>query len=181
MAFTIGQAPAAQAALQRIMRDYEQTQKTYENLFSRRDTLALTESLGAAGRGVEYQVFERPQAALTPSDPPRLLLILAATLAAIGAGAGAGFLLTVIEKSYSQAEELREAFGLPVLGALSEVPSDAVTAYRRRDIFRLGLATAGLFALTLGYIYLSVLRAPFDRADENPSAATVTHFTERLR
>ena len=181
LAFTISQAPVAQAELQRIMRDYEQTEKTYEELVARRDTLALTESLGAAGRGVEYQVFERPQAALSPSDPPRLLLIVGVTFLAVGAGLGAVFLLTVIERSYSQAEDLRDAFGLPVLGALSEVPSATVVAGRRRDFLRLGLATGGLAALMIGYIYIAVLKAPSARQELEASAALTAPLTERLR
>ena len=52
-----GQAPAALADLQQIERQYETTKKTYEELLKRRDRLELTESLGPAGRGVEYRVF----------------------------------------------------------------------------------------------------------------------------
>ncbi len=179
LAFTAGQAPAVQAELTRITRDYEQTQKTYEELISRRDTLALTENL--AGRGVEYQVFERPQVALEPTDPPRLLLIIGVTLGAIGAGAGAAFFLTIIEKTFSQADDLREAFGLPVLGAVSEVASKQVLLQRRQDYLRLGAASASLFVVAFGYIYLSVLRTPSDLKFTEDDATAQSHFTERLR
>ncbi|MEM9495617.1 MAG: XrtA system polysaccharide chain length determinant [Pseudomonadota bacterium] len=181
IAFTASQAPAAQAELQRIMRDYEQTSNTFDELVARRDTLALTESLGAAGRGVEYQVYERPQAALTPSDPPRLLLIVGVAMMALGAGLGIVFLLTVVEKSFSQAEDLRDAFGLPVLGALSEVSSKDVVAARVRDFVRLGVASASLAVLMVIYIYVVVIRAPGGTGAVDASAAAETSFTERLR
>lgn len=158
--FAAGQAPAVEAELRQIVREYEQTQKTYEELLARRDRLALTRSLGAAGRGVEYQVFEWPTQALAPSDPPRFLLILATLALAAGAGGAAALGLTLLDKSYTQASELQTAFGLPVLGALSEVPSQRVISTRNIDRRRLVFACAGLAAIGVLYTYLTVFRLP---------------------
>ncbi len=158
----VGAAPAVEAALRQIIREYEQTQKTYEELLARRDRLQLTRSLGAAGRGVEYQVFERPQIALTPIDPPRLFLIFGVLVLSVGVGVGAAFVLTLLDKSYTQASELHEAFGLPVLGAVSEVSSAGVIAARRRDRMRLAAACAVLASVGALYTYYSVFRLPAD-------------------
>lgn len=155
-----GQAPAVEAQLRQIVREYEQTQKTYEELLSRRDRLDLTRNLGAAGRGVEYQVFEWPSESLAPNDPPRLLLIVGVCIAALGAGAGAAFALTLLDKSYTQASELQAAFGLPVLGAISETPSESIFAGRRKDRMRLAMACAGFAAIAALYAYLTVFRLP---------------------
>ncbi|WDI32006.1 Wzz/FepE/Etk N-terminal domain-containing protein [Hyphococcus flavus] len=166
--FATGQAPAVEAELRQIVREYEQTQKTYEELLSRRDRLELTRNLGAAGRGVEYQVFEWPTVALAPSDPPRLLLIIGVILLAGGAGAGAALGLAILDKSYTQASELQHAFGLPVLGALSEVASETVIAERKRDLSRLVMASVALVAVAGLYTYLTVFRIP----NGTPEAAT---------
>jgi polysaccharide chain length determinant protein (PEP-CTERM system associated) len=155
-----GQAPVALAQLQQIERQYETTKKTYEELLQRRDRLDLTENLGAAGRGVEYRVFERPERAVVPSDPPRLLLIAGVLILAAGAGVGAGMLMTAMDKSYTQASELQEAFGLPVLGVLSQSPSQAHYAQRRRDLKRLSGAAAALLLVGSFYAYWSVFRLP---------------------
>jgi len=168
---TVGQAPAVEAGLQQIIREYQQTQKTYDELLARRDRLDLTKNLGAGGRGVEYQIFERPQAALAPVDPPRLLLIIGVLVIAAGAGAGAAWLLTVLDKSYTQAGELQDAFGLPVLGAISEVPSPAVTAARYADFRKLGGFAAILIVVGCAYTYFSVLRLPSDAPGVEASAA----------
>ncbi len=168
---TVGQAPAVEAGLQQIIREYEQTQKTYDELLARRDRLDLTKNLGAGGRGVEYQIFERPQAALAPVDPPRLLLIIGVLAIAAGAGAGAGWLLTVLDKSYTQAIELQDAFGLPVLGAISEAPSPAVVDARHRDFRKLGGFAAALLVIGSAYAYFSVLKLPAEAPGAAASAA----------
>jgi len=173
---TIGQAPAVVAELQRIERDYEQTRKNYEELLQRRDRLAITANLGAGSQGVEYKVFERPQISLVPSAPPRLILILLTTFMALGAGFGAAILFTWLQRSFSQESELQEAFGLPVLGAMSEVNSDAVIAERRRDILRLGAAAAALAAFAALYVYWEVFRIPTGVYDGAASASLAVKF-----
>lgn len=169
-----GQAPAVEAQLRQIVREYEQTQKTYEELLSRRDRLDLTRNLGAAGRGVEYQVFEAPSESLAPSDPPRLLLILGVCIVAAGVGAGAAVALTLLDKSYTQASELQAAFGLPVLGAISETPSETVFAERRRDRVRLAMACAGFAAVAGLYAYMTVFRLPSTMPDLAGKTAQLT-------
>lgn len=154
------QAPAVIAELTQIERQYKTTKDTYEELLHRRDRLHLTQNLGPAGRGVEYQIFERPERAIKPSAPPRQLLIYASIFVALGAGVGVGVLLNLIDRTYTQSEELEKAFGLPVLGAFTETPSVDVRATRRRDALRLAGAGAALFVMGFVYTYLSVGRLP---------------------
>ncbi|MFN0025398.1 MAG: XrtA system polysaccharide chain length determinant [Parvularculaceae bacterium] len=181
LAFTIGQGPRVIAELQRIQRDYEQTRKNYEELLERSDRLSITANLGAGSQGVEYKIFERPKVSLVPSSPPRLVLIALATLGAIGAGLGAGVFLTWLQKTFTQGAELQTAFGLPVLGALSEIGSDAVVAVRQRDLRRLSLGAA-VFAAMLGvYIYWEVFRLPSIAPDGAASASLPAAYANRLR
>lgn len=162
LTYTIGQAPGVGAELQRIVRDYEQTQKSYEELAQRRDRLALTASLGVGGQGVEYKVYERPQASIRPAAPPRLLLIFGVLLLAFAAAAAGVGLLVWLDRSYSQAADLRDAFGLPVLGSIGVVRSDALKTVQRRDLLRLAAACAGLAAVAVAYTYFEVVRLPSD-------------------
>lgn len=160
LAATAGEAPAVEAELQRIVRDYDQMQKSYDELLQRRERLALTTSLGAGGRGVEYQVFERPQAALTPAWPPRLWLILGVLVAAFGAGGALAFLVTYLDRTFTQTGDLRDAFGLPVLGSISAAPSVFSRRIRKLDAIRLAGACAALALLAGLYAYVAVLRLP---------------------
>lgn len=169
----LGAAPAVEAELRRVIREYEQTQKTYEELISRRDRLELTRDLGAAGHGVQYQIFERPRAALLPSDPPRLLLIAGVIVLAVGAGVAAAIGMTLLNRTFTQPTELKEAFDLPVLGAVSEIPSTAVAAANRRDRAQLAAACAALIALGWTYAYIEALRLPSAPSVERAAEAIV--------
>jgi len=171
LAFTLGQAPAVLANLQRIERDYEQTRRSYEELLQRRDRLSMTTSLGAGAQGVEYKIYERPRASMVPAAPPRLLMIIGAALLALGAGVAAAFGMTWLRRTFSHADGLGEAFGLPVLGALSEIASDEVTAARRTDLRRFAVSLVGLFALCGAYAWWEVFRVPAHASGAAPVGA----------
>jgi polysaccharide chain length determinant protein (PEP-CTERM system associated) len=167
-----GQAPAVQIELERLERAKTRTETQYNELLKNRDELTLTTNLGAGGQGVEYKVFERPTAALRPSDPPRFILILAAFVLALGAGAALALLLTFLDKTFSQTETLEQKFGLPVLGSLSTVSSAYTRELRKKDLRRLGGALAGLAAVMLVYLYVSVLRLPGPAEAGGPQTAS---------
>jgi|GEM_PF-1114319 len=173
LAIAASQAPTVIAELQQIERQYDTTKNTYEDLLERRDRLQLTENLGPAGRGVEYQVFERPERALKPEWPPRQLFIYGSIFGAIVAGIGVGVLMNLIDRTYTQAEELEKAFGLPVLGAFTETPSDEVRKSRARDVLRLAGAGAALLVLASIYNYLSVGGLPAELNEEEARAPFV--------
>jgi len=174
LAITLSDAPAVQAELQRIIRDYEQTQKTYEELVQRRDRLALTASLGAGGRGVEYQVFERPTTAMRPAAPPRLVLILVVLAFAFAIGTAIALVATYLDRTYTQTGDLEQAYGLPILGSIGVVRSAFTRKMQREDLFKLGAACAVLGLLALVYIYAAVLRTPSHAADSGAQTASLS-------
>jgi polysaccharide chain length determinant protein (PEP-CTERM system associated) len=178
LAIALSDAPAVQAELQRIIRDYEQTQKTYDELIQRRDRLSLTASLGAGGRGVEYQVFERPTAALRPVAPPRLLFILGILVSAFAVGGGVALLATHLDRTYTQTADLEQAFGLPILGSIGVVRSAFTRKMQREDMFKLAGACGALAILALAYIYASVLRTPSHAAATGAQTASLSSAPE---
>ncbi|MFZ5618469.1 MAG: hypothetical protein ACOZAA_14240, partial [Pseudomonadota bacterium] len=127
-----------------------------------------------------YKIFERPEVSLIPASQQfRMLLIAGVSLMALGAGLAAALILTWMQKSFSQSAELQTAFGLPVLGALSEVRSVAVLDERRRDIRRLAGAAAALAAAAAFYIYWEVVRLPAVSFDGAATASLESELAVR--
>lgn len=181
LAVTIGDAPQVEAELQQIVRDYEQTRKSYEELLERRDRLTLTSSLGAGGRGVEYKIFERPTPALTPAAPPRFMLILGVLVLALAGGAGVALLMTHFDKTYTQSADLTEAFGLPVLGSVGIVETPLLKKLARTDRLQLAGAFGALAVLCFGYLYWEVLRLPSASAGTGMQTASVALVSGEAR
>jgi uncharacterized protein involved in exopolysaccharide biosynthesis len=181
LAVVMGEAPAVQAELARIQRNYEQTQKSYNDLIEKRDRLTLTSNLGAAGRGVSYQVFERPTAALRPAEPPRIILIPLALLVAIGAGAALGLLAAHFDRTYTQTVDLEQAFGLPVLGSIGVVKSAFTIKKQREDLLKLAAATGALALLGLTYLYLEVFMTPAAAKKSGAQSASIEVSAETTR
>lgn len=179
-AVTFDQAPAVVAQLQRLVRNNQETKEIYQRLTASRDSLALRKTLDNGGRGLEYTVFERPRKALVPSDPPRMLLILAAIVVAFGVGVFLALVMTFLEKTYTQLSDLEEAFGLPVLGAIGQVQTSRIRKKVRFDFFRLTMACSALFLLCFGYIYAAVLH-PQAAVLKGGAPASVATTYEGLR
>lgn len=152
-----GDAPAVQTALQSLIDEQRELRTVYEELISQRDQSPVNANLVGA---VSYQVFEHPQAALSPSGPPRLPLILGGLLLAGVVGISASVVMTTLDNSFSSSTELKRAIDLPVLGGVGTAPSVAVTAFNRRDRARLIAACGALLMVGVGYIYMTVFQAP---------------------
>ena len=155
-ALSASQAPQVVAELQRLERNYRETQSRLSRLVATRDSLALRKTLDNGGQGLDYTVVEPPRKALVPVDPPRTLLILAVIVLAFGAGGALALGLTFIDRTYTQAADLENAFKLPVLGGVGQV----LTPKRQRaqwfDFIRLVGACGAIFIAGFLYIYVAV-------------------------
>ncbi|MEM9421791.1 MAG: XrtA system polysaccharide chain length determinant, partial [Pseudomonadota bacterium] len=116
-----GDIPAAESTLSGLMRDREQVERTYKQLLKEQAEMDVFANLNEAGGAIQFRQFEAPKVAAEPSWPPRGLMTLAILIIALGAGASLAFLLTQLDKTYTQAVDMEEALGLPVLGTISPV------------------------------------------------------------
>ena len=171
------QTPEAEADLTRLLRERTQLEEIYDALRDQRDQMALRSEISAAGGGIEYRKYDVPRVAAEPSWPPRGLFAVGVLMLALGAGAGLAFLLTQIDKSYTQASDLEEALGLPVLGAVSPSPTRASRTRTTGDRLALAAALGSLVLIAGGLFYLWEVRV----ADEAPALASVAERAGALR
>lgn len=119
----MAQTPEAETRLVSLERQREQIESTYKQLAGERAQMSISADLSQAGGAIEYRVFEAAKVASEPNWPPRGLFVIIAMILALGVGAGIAFLLTQLDKTYTQTSDLENAFGLPVLGSISPAPS----------------------------------------------------------
>ena len=154
------QTPEAEAELTRLLRERDRVEDIYKALRVQRDEAALRADFNADGAAVEYETYEAPRVAAEPSWPPRGLMTLGILLVSLGAGAGLAFLLSQVDRTYTQSSDLEESLGLPVLGSVSPSPTTASRTRVFGDRLALGLVLGSLLCVTVGLYYLQEVRPP---------------------
>jgi polysaccharide chain length determinant protein (PEP-CTERM system associated) len=154
-------APQIEAEAAQLNRDYAITKKNYEDLVARRQSAVMSGELDVASGVAEFRLIDPPRVAPKPVSPNRLLLLPLVLVAGLGAGAALAFAASQLRPTFSDPDQLRQATGLPLLGVVTALTTDADRHYRRASLMRfvaasgglVGLFVAGLIAMTLSGRY----------------------------
>jgi len=154
-------APQIEAEASQLNRDYAITKKNYEDLVARRQSAVMSGELDVASGVAEFRLIDPPRVAPKPVSPNRLLLLPVVLLAALGAGTAVAFAVSQLRPTFSDPDQLRQVTGLPLLGVVTGLTTDADRRYQRGSLMRfvaasgglVGLFIAGLIAMTLSSRY----------------------------
>lgn len=150
-------APQIEAEAVQLNRDYAIHKKNYEDLVSRRESATMSGQLENAGVA-DFRLIDPPRVPAQPSWPNRLLLLPLALLGALAAGLVTAFVASQLRPVFSQGSELRAKLGLPVLGVVSLVMTDAQTRRERVDRLRFVAASGSLVGVFMvGVAVMAVL------------------------
>jgi polysaccharide chain length determinant protein (PEP-CTERM system associated) len=128
--------PRVEQELLSLSRDYDNIQKSYESLLTKRIDANLAQNLEKSRQSEQFTILEK---AIPPSDPywPNKALLLAIGLAG-GALVGmiAAFLRNQSDSTFTEVDALQHAFpGVPVLATIPQLSttgeSDRAAAYGR--------------------------------------------------
>ena len=151
-------SPQIEAEAAQLNRDYAIIKKNYEDLVARRQAAVMSGDLDVASGVADFRLIDPPRVSPKPVSPNRFLLYPAALVAALAAGIFVAFAASQLRPVYDAAFELRAKTGLPVLGVVSMVMSDADSRKVRMDAWRFAAGTGTLIGLYgLGLIALTVL------------------------
>lgn len=147
----IAEDPQAAAQQSQLDRDIASLKQQYDSLFQDREQVRIQSSVQTDTDAVKFSVIDPPTQPRAPTAPNRPLLLLGVLVVGIGAGIGAAFALSRLKTSFATAARLEKISGMPVLGAIGEVVTDAVRAERQR---RLKLFAGGTGALLAAFVLL---------------------------
>jgi len=139
--------PELDAELSKLNRDYNVIKEKYEDLLSRREAARISIERERSGAKVAIQIVEPPEVPIKPAGPKRMLLAAGVLVGGIGAGIGVSVILTLLGGTFLNAGQLRQAYDLPVLGAISMVPTNAARVAHVADRFAIILAAGALLAV----------------------------------
>lgn len=141
------QEPAVAAEYDRLNRDYTVLKDQYDRLQARREQVRLRGSAESSADAVRIDVLDQPTTPTKPSAPNKPLLLLGVLVAGVGAGIASAFALSQLQSTYPTAARLARASGLPVVGSVTEILTDALRESRRIRLKRFAMAGGGLGAL----------------------------------
>lgn len=144
--------PGVAAEMTRINRDYEVRKSAYDKLVADRENVKLRGQVETQTDAVQFRVINRPTLSSVPAAPNRPLLLAIVLFAGLGVGAGVAFALGHLQTSFPTAAKLERASGLPVIGSISQMLSNAQREERKKKLklFYGGTgALVGVFALLL--------------------------------
>jgi polysaccharide chain length determinant protein (PEP-CTERM system associated) len=119
------EVPQIEAEFQKLNRDYNIVKARHEELLARRESARMSRNRDNVGQEVQYRMIDPPTVPIEPVGPNRPLFLFSVGGGALAAGLGLALLLTLLDTTVSTASELRQYTNLPVLGAISDVPSTA--------------------------------------------------------
>jgi polysaccharide chain length determinant protein (PEP-CTERM system associated) len=160
----VNTAPEIEAELARLNRDYGITKLQYDSLVQRLETARLSERADETGV-VKFDVIDPPVATLEPIAPNRILLLTAALIGGLAAGAGVAFLRHFSKPMIHSARQLQALSSkahVVVLGLTAPSSWRANMVASRR---RLALAT-GTLLVTFGVVLAT--------------QSTVTHWVQDM-
>lgn len=144
-------APQTEAEYAQLNRDYAINKKNYEDLVSRRESASLSGDLESAAGVADFRLIDPPRVSPKPVAPNRLLLLLLALVAALGAGGFTAFAASQLRPVFHDARTLRNVIDLPLLGVVTLVLNEAAKRKERSDLRKF---FAVLIALIVAFILL---------------------------
>jgi polysaccharide chain length determinant protein (PEP-CTERM system associated) len=145
---TMKMTPQIEAELTQLNRDYDVNKKNYESLLARRESASMTGQLESTTGVADFRLIDPPRASTKPVAPNRVLLLPGVLLLALVAGLAASFIASQLRPVFFDGRVLREATGLPLLGTVSLITSEAT---RQQEKVRIKRFIAGLVGLLASF------------------------------
>jgi polysaccharide chain length determinant protein (PEP-CTERM system associated) len=111
--------PQVEADLSRLNRDYSITKERYLTLVERRENARMAQKIEQNNSQIIFRVVDAPVVPLLPSGPDRPVMLIAAFLAALGAGVGWSIFRFMLFPTFVDFKQLQKLVDFPVLGAIS--------------------------------------------------------------
>ena len=143
--------PQAAAEQGQIERQYESLKTQYDQMLAQRAQVALHGEAQTQTDNVKFNVIDPPTTPRAPVAPNRFLLLTGVLVASLAAGIGGAFALGQLRVTFPTASRLVKATGMPVIGSIGEVVTQAQAEDRAR---KLKLFAGGLAALGAAYLLL---------------------------
>ncbi len=145
--------PGVAAEMSRINRDHEVLKSQYDKLLTDREQIKLRGQVESETDSLKFRVIDPPSSPRSPAAPNRPLLLAMVLIAGIGGGVGTAFAMGHVQTSYPTAARLEKASGLPVIGSVSQILTNAQREIQKKKM-RIFFGTSGALFGVFGMLMI---------------------------
>jgi polysaccharide chain length determinant protein (PEP-CTERM system associated) len=138
--------PVREAELADMLRDYQISQKNYDDLLSKKTQSELATSLERRQQGQQFRLIDPASLPMKPSSPAHVKIALGGLAAGLALGIGLVFLLETTDHSLVDEKDLSRYFAFPLMVGL---PGLATLAEKRKSSLLLKLEWLAMTTLCL--------------------------------
>lgn len=179
----IGATPSVAEQLDAFQRQHDQLNESYQDFGRRLQQASVQADLERRQLGEKFGILESAFAAVEPSSPNRILLLVLGSVLGLGLGLGVGLLAEVADTSIHTSSDLQAAVGIPVLVSVPTIMLESDRVERSRRMIReLGAAAAVVVIclvggfLTYRFVNGSGGASEADAERESPAAVEGAHL-----
>ena len=143
----IDAAPAREAELAGLMRDYETLQATYRGLLTKKEESQISANLERRQIGEQFKVLDPARMPEKPASPNRPQLYVISLLAALGIGVGLAAAAEYFDRTLRSEADVRAAVNLAVLATVPFMREVAASGRRLRRNLAMGLGATTILVV----------------------------------
>ncbi len=125
---------AIETEVQSLNRDYQTIKKNYLALIERREQASMSRSVDTQVSALKFRIIDPAHAPQNPSSPNRPLLNTIILFTGFIAGIALALFKVFVRPTFADAKQIRSITGLPVLGVVSNVVSEAQIKKNKRRL-----------------------------------------------
>jgi polysaccharide chain length determinant protein (PEP-CTERM system associated) len=146
--------PKREQELISLKRDYENMQKIYDSVLTRKLEADIAVNMERKQKGEQFQVIDPPRRPNKPISPDMRKLFLGCLFAGLMIGGGLIFLLEFLDNSVKKSDTLQTRLDIPVLVVMPVIESRARRTLRRLNN---GLSVCGVLVSIGSAVCLAVV------------------------
>ncbi|MCZ6858799.1 MAG: hypothetical protein O7I42_00715 [Alphaproteobacteria bacterium] len=122
--------PEVEAERTKLNRDYDVLKGKFAELLSRREQANISLEREIRAEKVKFRVVDPPGVPRSPTGPSRSFLLTVVLVFGVGSGIAFALFLGLVNDTFSNPTQLKEAFALPIVGVISII--DTFREHSRR-------------------------------------------------